>query len=57
MLSKKKKINKLSKYVPNVTAVFSAALKALLITKTYSESVYPLQVNHRKFLLFRKISL
>lgn len=52
MLSKKKKINKLSKYVPDVTAVLSAALKALLITKTYSESVYPLQLNHRKFLLF-----
>lgn len=52
MLSKKKKINKLSKYVPDVTAVLSAALKTLLITKTYSESVYPLQVNQRKFLLF-----
>lgn len=39
MLSKKKKINKLSNYIPNVTAVLSAALKALLITKTFSESV------------------
>lgn len=49
---KKKKINKLSNYIPNVTAVLTAALKVSLITKTYSGSIYPLQVNHRKFLLF-----
>lgn len=42
----------LSNYIPNETAVLSVALKALLITKTYSESIYPLRVNHGKFLQF-----
>lgn len=53
-IRKRKKIKELSNYIPNVTAVLSAALKALLITKTYSKSIYPLQVNHKKFLQFSK---
>lgn len=43
---------KLGNYISNVTAVLSGALKALLITKCYSESLYALRVNHRKLLLF-----
>lgn len=38
-IKKEKKNNKLSNYIPNMTAVISAVLKALPIKKPYSESV------------------
>jgi len=49
---KKNQQYKLGNYITNITAVFSVALKALLITKHCSESLNPLQVNHRKLLQF-----